>query len=58
MEHVQKALSKMDASLKNLETDLQNSKVPQGDQDKFVAVMGVSFYFSVDTTRFLPLWFK
>lgn len=46
MEHVQKVLQKMDASLKNLETDLQNSKVPQGEHDQFYAVMSVSFYHS------------
>lgn len=45
MEHVQKVLQKMDASLKNLETDLQNSKVPQGEHDQFYAVMSVSFFY-------------
>lgn len=33
----------MDASLKNLETDLQNSKVPQCEDDLFFTTMNVSF---------------
>ena len=43
VETVQKTLRQMDASLQNLETDLKNTKQPQGDDDKFSEVMGVSF---------------
>lgn len=58
MEHVQKVLQKMDASLKNLETDLQNSKVPQGEHDQFYAVMGVSFSPSLYSFRIIILKFR
>ncbi|ODM97180.1 Protein diaphanous 3 [Orchesella cincta] len=36
---ISKSLRQMDADLKNLETDLKNSKLPQGSDDKFVDVM-------------------
>lgn len=36
---IAKLLRQMDADLKNLETDLKNSKVPQGPDDKFSEVM-------------------
>jgi len=38
-----KTLRNMDMSIKNLETDLTNSKVPQNADDKFTEVMSVSF---------------
>jgi len=46
VDNVQKALRQMDASVRNLETDLNNSRVPQGEDDRFAQVMGVSFLSS------------
>jgi diaphanous 2 len=43
VETIQKTLRQMDANIQNLETDLKNTKQPQGDDDKFYEVMGVSF---------------
>jgi diaphanous 2 len=43
VETVQKTLRQMDTNIQNLETDLKNTKEPQGDDDKFSEVMGVSF---------------
>ncbi|XP_049792914.1 protein diaphanous isoform X1 [Schistocerca nitens] len=39
VEILQKSLRLMDTSIRNLETDLSNSKVPQSDDDKFNEVM-------------------
>ncbi|KAK6645426.1 hypothetical protein RUM43_001703 [Polyplax serrata] len=39
LDNIQKILRQMDSSLKNLETDLQNSKVPQCDDDLFFTSM-------------------
>ncbi|KAG8234233.1 hypothetical protein J437_LFUL007738 [Ladona fulva] len=44
---LQKALRLMDSSIRNLEMDLANSKVPQGEDDLFAQVMGVSFHCKV-----------
>ncbi|PSN30139.1 Protein diaphanous [Blattella germanica] len=44
VETIQKTLRQMDASIRNLETDLKNTKQPQEDDDKFSEVMGVSFF--------------
>lgn len=43
LENVQKTLRLMDSELKNLETDLVNSKVPQCEDDMFFSIMSVSF---------------
>jgi len=43
VETIQKTLRQMDSNIQNLETDLKNTKQPQGDDDKFSEVMGVSF---------------
>lgn len=43
VETIQKTLRQMDANIQHLETDLKNTKQPQGDDDKFCEVMGVSF---------------
>lgn len=43
VETIQKTLRQMDASIRNLENDLNNNKQPQGDDDTFTEVMGVSF---------------
>jgi diaphanous 2 len=43
VETIQKTLRQMGNSIQNLETDLSNSKQPQGDEDRFIEVMGVSF---------------
>ena len=43
VETVQKTLRQMDANIRNLETDLNNTKQLQGDDDRFTEVMGVSF---------------
>ncbi|KAH8376782.1 hypothetical protein KR093_001326 [Drosophila rubida] len=45
MDAIQKAMRQMNSAVKNLETDLQNNKVPQCDDDKFSEVMGK---FAVD----------
>lgn len=42
---IQKYLRQMDANCRNLETDLSNCKMPQCDDDKFIEVMAVSFYY-------------
>lgn len=34
----------MESSIKNLETDLANNKLPQSDDDKFQETMSVSFF--------------
>ncbi|XP_066990875.2 protein diaphanous isoform X2 [Anabrus simplex] len=39
VETIQKTLRQMDASIRNLETDLSNSKVPQNEDDRFSDVM-------------------
>lgn len=52
---LQKMLRQMDTSIKNLETDLSNSRVPQSDDDKFLEVMSVSLktkYFHCIITYF------
>lgn len=43
VETIQKTLRQMESSIQNLETDLSNTKQPQGDDDHFSEVMGVSF---------------
>lgn len=40
VETVQKTLRQMDANIRNLETDLNNTKQLQGDDDRFTEVMG------------------
>jgi diaphanous 2 len=58
VETIQKTLRQMDANIRNLENDLNNNKQPQGDDDKFTEVMGVSFTLSgyfVVTAR-LDIW--
>lgn len=40
LEIIQKTMHQMTTSLKNLKSDLENSKVPQSADDKFVEVMG------------------
>lgn len=40
IENIQKTMHQMTTSLKNLKSDLENSKVPQSPDDKFVEVMG------------------
>ncbi|KAG4070818.1 hypothetical protein HA402_011044 [Bradysia odoriphaga] len=39
LENIQKTMRQMNTSLKNLESDLNNNKVPQSDDDKFADVM-------------------
>ncbi|CAH1164833.1 unnamed protein product [Phaedon cochleariae] len=39
LDGIQKTLKQMDNSIRNLKTDLENNRVPQGDDDKFLAVM-------------------
>lgn len=41
MDTVQKTLRQMDNALKNLQSDLNNNKVPQGEDDRFTEIMGV-----------------
>lgn len=40
LDNIQKTMRQMNASLKNLESDLTNNKVPQSPDDKFMEVMG------------------
>lgn len=40
LDNIQKTMRQMNASLKNLESDLNNNKVPQSADDKFIEVMG------------------
>ncbi|KAL5279933.1 DIAPH1 family protein [Megaselia abdita] len=40
MDNIQKAMRQMQSSVKNLEADLSNNKVPQSEEDKFSEVMG------------------
>lgn len=40
LENIQKTMHQMTTSLKNLRSDLENSKVPQSPDDRFVDVMG------------------
>lgn len=40
LDNIQKTMRQMNASLKNLESDLNNNKVPQSPDDKFIEVMG------------------
>lgn len=52
LETIQKTMSQMKASLKNLEADLQNNKIPQNDDDKFADEMG---QFAVDCRKQVEL---
>lgn len=45
LENIQKTMRQMNSSLKNLESDLSNNKLPQSEDDKFLEVMGP---FAVD----------
>lgn len=45
LENVQRTLRQMDTNIRNLEQDLANAKIPQDDEDLFIDVMKVSFYF-------------
>lgn len=40
LENIQKTMRQMKNSLKNLESDLENNKVPQAGDDRFIEVMG------------------
>lgn len=40
LDAIQKSMRQMTSAVKNLETDLQNNKVPQCEDDKFCEVMG------------------
>ncbi|XP_055592579.1 protein diaphanous-like [Uranotaenia lowii] len=40
LDNVQKTMRQMNNSLKNLESDLNNNKIPQSDDDRFLEVMG------------------
>lgn len=40
LDNIQKTMRQMNSSLKNLESDLNNNKVPQSADDKFIDVMG------------------
>ncbi|XP_018568924.1 protein diaphanous isoform X2 [Anoplophora glabripennis] len=39
LDNIQKTLKQMDSNIRNLKTDLENNKVPQGADDKFLEVM-------------------
>lgn len=40
LDNIQKTMRQMNSSLKNLESDLNNNKIPQSDDDRFMEVMG------------------
>ncbi|XP_039444037.1 protein diaphanous [Culex pipiens pallens] len=40
LDNIQKTMRQMNNSLKNLESDLNNNKIPQSDDDHFMEVMG------------------
>lgn len=40
LETIQKTMKQMDTSIKNLESDLKNNKIPQNEDDKFLEAMG------------------
>lgn len=40
LDNIQKAMRQMQSSVKNLEADLNNNKVPQSEEDRFLEVMG------------------
>lgn len=46
LDNIQKMMRQMNNSLKNLESDLNNNKIPQSDDDLFLEVMG---QFAVET---------
>ncbi|KAL1500812.1 hypothetical protein ABEB36_006253 [Hypothenemus hampei] len=39
LETIQKSLRQMDVNIKNLKTDLENNRIPQSEDDRFVEVM-------------------
>ncbi|KAL3270450.1 hypothetical protein HHI36_021001 [Cryptolaemus montrouzieri] len=39
MDTIQKSLKQMDSSIRNLQTDVNNNRIPQSDDDKFLEVM-------------------
>lgn len=39
METIQKTLKQMDSSIRNLQTDVANNRIPQSEDDKFLEVM-------------------
>lgn len=49
---LQKQLGEIGTALKQLELDVENYKVPQGDGDKFEEVMSVSFKILIVIKRF------
>lgn len=51
MDTIQKTLKQMDSSIKNLETDLKNAKTVISEEDRFLEVMGVSFYENKSNTH-------
>lgn len=55
---LQKMLRQMDTSIKNLETDLSNSRVPQSDDDKFLEVMSTFAKEARDQFEILETMFK
>lgn len=50
---LQKTLKQMDSNIRNLQTDITNNKVPQSDDDKFLDVMEVSFFFFYKISYYL-----
>lgn len=54
MDTIQKTLKQMDSNIKNLETDLKNAKAAVSEEDKFLEVMGVSFYKQNKNKFFVP----
>lgn len=48
LDNIQKTMRQMQSSLKNLESDLLNSKVPQSEDDKFTEVLG---QFAIETRQ-------
>ncbi|XP_021701663.1 protein diaphanous [Aedes aegypti] len=52
LDNIQKTMRQMNSSLKNLESDLNNNKIPQSDDDRFMEVMGT---FAVECRKQVEL---
>jgi hypothetical protein len=53
LDTIQKTLKQMDSNIRNLQTDINNNRVPQSGDDKFLEVMEVRNY--CDNCHFWPV---
>jgi hypothetical protein len=54
LDTIQKTLKQMDSNIRNLQTDINNNRVPQSGDDKFLEVMEVRNY-PCDNCHFWPV---